>query len=141
MKSTALRLSQMSLVTAILKEISTQAPDAPMPPSRVLDLICDSATRIVAEAAIDFRGSRESMGLNAWLSSDDTGLSSKYMAHVVYGAPNSEYYWPRDEDDLGRCRRLIVACGKPTAENLDKLLKHPEWEPSVTKLKSEFSIY
>lgn len=140
MRSTAIQLSQMSLVAAILKEIQTQVPDAPMPPGRVVNLICDCATRIVAEAAIDFHGVTEGMGLHRWLTSDDTGLSSKFMAHVVYGAPRSKFYWPRDEDDLGRCRRLILACGKPTPENFNKLSEFPEWAPAMEKLKAEFHL-
>jgi len=50
------------------------------------------------------------MGLNAWLASEDVGLSSKYM--VTYLSPElltSEYYTPMDTGDLSRCIKALRA--------------------------------
>ena len=135
MNKTAMRLSQMELVSAILNEINRQIPDATLPPARVLNLICSSATEIVREAAIEFRGASEGMGLHAWLKSDDTGLSSKFMAHVLYGGPKCEMNYPHDANDFGRCERLLKACGEPEPSKWLDLLQYPEWRPWVAKMK------
>ena len=123
----SLQLSQMELVSAILAEIDRQCPGSKMPPCRVFNLICQSATAIVSEAAISFKAASPGMGLAAWLRSDDTGLSSRYMAHVVYGGPKCERNHPHDSADWGRCLRLIEACGKPDQEKLKALQTETGW--------------
>ncbi len=130
----------MSLVTAILKEIESQVPHAPMLPPRVVNQICRCADKIVAEAAVDFRGAKEGIGLDAWLKSDDTGMSSRFMAYVCYGAPPVALNYPHDGDDFGRCRLLIIACGRPSEEGINELNKYPEWADSIAKLKAEFHL-
>lgn len=41
-----------------------------------------------------------------WLVSDDTGISSRYLASYIIGEPLEEVAWPRDPADFGRCFRL-----------------------------------
>jgi hypothetical protein len=48
------------------------------------------------------------MGLAKWLASDDTGMSSKFMAAVL-GGIGGKYAHPWDADDFGRCVRLLDA--------------------------------
>lgn len=50
---------------------------------------------------------REELALADWLLGDDTGTSSKWMAHVLLGGPKCEDDWPWDDDDFGRCSRLL----------------------------------
>ena len=133
--SEGLNLSQMDLVSAILKEIDRQCPKATMPPCRVLNMVCQSATNIVREAAIPLVPSCPGIGLAAWLKTDDTGLSSRFMAHVFYSGPKCDMNYPRDTDDLGRCQRLIEACGEPEPSKWLDLMEYPEWRPWVAKLK------
>lgn len=42
-----------------------------------------------------------------WLSSNDTGISSKSLAFEYLGTLNNNVDAPRDPSDLGRCLRLI----------------------------------
>ncbi|EKP0311738.1 hypothetical protein JE959_001764 [Aeromonas veronii] len=102
------RLNSMALVGVISKEINNQIPNLPVN-ARLMNSIIQAANGIVAEFAKDSVMATEGMGLAAWLESDDTGLSSKYMACVLSGQFCSEFAYPRDTDDFGRCVRLIKA--------------------------------
>lgn len=44
-----------------------------------------------------------------WLTSDDTGLSSRFMARILSGLPpgDGQPYHPYDTSDFGRCHRLL----------------------------------
>jgi hypothetical protein len=134
-KNADMNLSQMELVSAIFAELDRQCPGASMPPSRVLNLICRSATEIVREAEIEFKPATPGMGLLAWLSSDDTGLSSLFMAHILYDAPKADANFPRDNDDLGRCERLLSACGHPTEEKWAELSMFEGWNKPIELLR------
>lgn len=47
--------------------------------------------------------------LISWLAGDDTGASSKALAHAAAGVPGKDQSHPHDPSDLGRCIRLIEA--------------------------------
>ena len=58
------------------------------------------------------------MGLRAWIGSDETGLSSRYLACVLArdtqwdrtaGYPVAERHHPHDAGDFGRCAKMIDA--------------------------------
>jgi hypothetical protein len=58
------------------------------------------------------------MGLRAWIDSDETGLSSRYLACVLTrdtawdrtaGYPRAELHHPHDAGDFGRCAKMIDA--------------------------------
>lgn len=42
-----------------------------------------------------------------WLSGDDTGLSSKFLAQLAIGNPLPEINYPHDPSDFGRCHRFL----------------------------------
>jgi hypothetical protein len=112
------RVSQIELVAAIAKALEKQGFPEAKP--RYMNAIVDAANRIVEEYGRDDVTATANMGLRAWLRSDDTGLSSQYMAHVLAPlagagtAPDpSDRFWrnpsPLDPDDFGRCYRLLKA--------------------------------
>jgi len=83
--------------------------------SRQYDALIQAADMIIRECQREPISSSAGMGLKAWLASDDTGMSSKYMASVLsdvmlgkYGF-SCEYAHPHDLDDFGRCSRLLLA--------------------------------
>ncbi|HHP5494145.1 hypothetical protein ACTG16_23515 [Aeromonas sp. 23P] len=102
------RLNTMALMAAINKEINNQIPNLTAN-ARLMNCVIQAANEITAEFAKDSVMATDGMGLAAWLESDDTGLSSKYMACVLSGQFCSEYAYPRDPDDFGRCVRLLKA--------------------------------
>lgn len=110
------RLSQMSLVSAIANEITRQCPGIAVVP-RQFNSIIAAANDLVDEFAKPIVKATPGMGLEAWLDSDDTGASSLYMAWCLsagqfgywQGREQPEPAYPRDPDDLGRCIRLIEA--------------------------------
>lgn len=62
--------------------------------------------------------------INAWLASDDIGLSSSWMAATMFGRVSRlgcEYHYPRDADDFGRCHRFVLACGPFTLDQWEAL--------------------
>lgn len=104
----AYRIDQIELLAAIWKELERQGINGAIP--RIANVTIAAANDIIAECARDPVMASDSMGLDAWLRSDDTGLSSRYMASRLSSRNNKEYGWPHDPDDLGRCIRLLVAC-------------------------------
>lgn len=103
-----IQLDQMGLFIAINKEITRQFPKTAVIPRQVNAVIA-AANAIVAEFANGEILTTPGMGLTAWLASDDWGVSSKFMAGVLSGKFVAEKGYPRDPDDFGRCRRLILA--------------------------------
>lgn len=49
------------------------------------------------------------MGLEQWLASDETGLSSRYLAFKTADAPAAAFAEPQDWDDLARCIHFLIA--------------------------------
>lgn len=74
-------------------------------------------------------------GLEAWLASDDTGLSSLWMAHICAGAQAVRNEYPHDPSDFGRCYRFLRAVPHARA-NLHKLKDAgPVWSAYVDNWK------
>lgn len=115
-KEGGIRLSQMSLISAIANEITREFPGITVVP-RQFNAIIAAANGLVEEFAKPIVKATPGMGLEAWLDSDDTGSSSLYMAWCLSGGQfgywqgrnQPEPAYPRDPDDLGRCIRLIEA--------------------------------
>lgn len=108
------QLNQIGLFSAIAKEISRQCPG--IPADARSNIVIKAADMIVAEYAREPVMAKPSMGLTAWLQSDEVGMSSEYMAWVlskgdpaVWGPRRTKLSYPHDADDFGRCRRLILA--------------------------------
>lgn len=110
-----MNLNQMSLVSAIFREIARQGDAAGIKDlaihSRGMQSVIDAANAIVACVASPMRASNSGMGLAAWLASDDTGASSKAMAHHLMGAHGDRdaKSHPLDPSDFGRCHRFLEA--------------------------------
>lgn len=123
------KLDQIALISAITQEMNKQFTGIPADERintviKAVNSICDEYGRepVLAEFNI---------GLNAWLASDDTGLSSRYMASILSGSFTATNNYPRDPDDLGRCIRLTISV--PEYANLVHLMQAsgPHWATVV----------
>jgi hypothetical protein len=104
----SIQINQIQLVAAIAKEIDRQHPGTGVE-SRCFNTIILAANSICQEFAKPVVKASDGMGLTAWLASDDTGLSSLYMASKLTGMFEAKYAYPRDPTDFGRCLRLVEA--------------------------------
>lgn len=110
------QLNQIGLFSAISKELARQCPG--LPADGRANVVIEAANLIVAEYAREPVAAAPSMGLAAWLRSDETGMSSEYMAYVlskgdpaIWGGRCLTFSnaYPQDSDDFGRCVGLVVA--------------------------------
>lgn len=100
-------LSQLELVGSIMKfcgrhgfkDLTEKQMNSVI---RAATLVADAMNKPYAPAS-------EAMGLRAWLESDETGLSSRFMAYRIAGGPGARLYWPVDPGDFGRCVGLLKA--------------------------------
>lgn len=83
------------------------------------------------------------MGLRAWFESDETGLSSKYLANALSGYAAPDRPFPHDAGDFGRCVKLVDAV--PEFRHLLHLLheaKHgPVWNAIGARWAELESLY
>jgi len=101
-------LSQISLFSAMVSMLEKQFGVAATN-ERQSNVIIQAATDICEAMKTDVAVS-PGMGLTAWLASDRTGVSSKYMAHVLTGKTlGAKYAHPHDPSDFGRCLGLLEA--------------------------------
>jgi hypothetical protein len=101
-----IQLNQIHLLAAIEAEIHRQYPGTGFE-ERYFNAITKAAKDICTEFANPVVKASPGMGIAAWLASDDTGLSSKFMASVLTGEFKAENHYPRDPADFGRCLRLV----------------------------------
>jgi hypothetical protein len=101
-------MNQMKLVTDFIAAIGKQKK-AVLP--RTINLVIKAANEIIADIEKPFVPATPGMGLEAWLKSDDVGMSSRYLAWCMFGGTEPEYAHPLDADDFGRCYRLLRAVG------------------------------
>ncbi len=108
--------SQPELVAAILMWLDEQGIKSAS--SRQVNAVIKAADDIIAALVTPDVMARPAMGLQAWLASDDTGMSSRYMAKVlaekagmgsVYVDVRYDGMEPADPSDFGRCVRLLEA--------------------------------
>lgn len=76
---------------------------------RRFNTVIEAADLIYAEFNKPIVRAKIAMGLEAWLASDDTGLSSLFMAYKLADGPACEEAYPLDPDDFGRCYRFLQA--------------------------------
>jgi len=131
----------MDLVVAILKEVQRQCGDDVALISRHTDAICEAATQIVMALDVPYCPSTPGCGIYAWLNSDDTGRSSKFMAHILARGPHTECHWPHDPSDFGRCVKFLAAV--PEAREKMELLSDccPEWNSLVFEWPELEALY
>ena len=100
-------VSQIDLVVAIGKALAKLGYESSEP--RHMNAIIEAANIIRREFNRESVAAVDGMGLAAWLQSDDTGLSSKWMAHICAGGPSTLFGYPYDPGDFGRCYRFLRA--------------------------------
>lgn len=102
-------VGQIDLLVAIWKHLAAKHGKTLSLCSRHVNATIAAADDIVRELRTPVRLTREGMGLDAWFSSDDTGLSSQYLASVLSDRGLIENNHPHDPTDFGRCVRLLDA--------------------------------
>lgn len=112
-----MNVSQIDLISGIIKLLDRQG--VKVMNARQTNAVIAAANTVVNALAIEHRPATPGMGLTAWLESDDTGMSSRYMAcalatltglqQAVYVSNDGTIPSPRDPDDFGRCVRLLDA--------------------------------
>jgi hypothetical protein len=107
--------------------------------SRQLNAIIEATNLIVMALGRDDVVSVAGSGLQAWLASDDTGMSSKYMARVLLDGPDCAYNYPHDPSDFGRCVRFMEACGVTDISPMAGT--GPEWSALVPAWAELLAMY
>lgn len=122
-------INQINLIGAILKELEKQK--IPNIKTRVLNKIVEAANSIIDEYQRKDIIAKPGAGINAWLASDDTGLSSEFMAITLNERGVRKFAEPMDSDDFGRCIRMLRVC--PDLKDKLPLMKQhgPIWSQIV----------
>lgn len=110
----AYELNQLKIIAAITAEMHRQCPN--IPADNRMNVIIQAVDLICAEYAREPVAIAPSMGLAAWLRSDEVGASSEYMAWVlsegdlaIWGQRYPDNNHPHDIEDFGRCVGMIEA--------------------------------
>ena len=103
-------ISQTELIVAITTALAKSGHKNLLP--RHVNAVIRAADQILAELHNSERTALPGCGLDAWLESDQTGLSSRFMAVVLAQrvVPGLDYAHPHDPADFGRCLGLLAAC-------------------------------
>lgn len=101
-------LSQINLIGAISKYLAKCGVGQIT--TRQMNAIITAANDIVKALETPDTIAAPGSGLRAWLASDDTGLSSCFMASVISGSFERPYAHPYDAADFGRCLRMLACC-------------------------------
>ncbi len=108
-------ISQMILGSEILKVLARYGVKEIS--VRHMNAVFGAATEIIKELQREFKPATPNMGLQAWLNSDDTGMSSLFMATVCapphsipeQGEHLNDQRYPLDPSDFGRYYRFLEA--------------------------------
>ena len=85
---------------------------------------------------------RHTKELNEWITSDDTGNSSKTVWSVIVGIERIDVSIPYDEWDFGRCYRLLDKFNQSEQMAiLEGLSKFPQWKRLVINWRSLINLY
>ncbi len=104
-----MQVNQIELISAIAKHLEKKHGKASVS-VRQMNAVIEAATLIVDAFAREDVPAIPGMGLAKWMKSDDTGLSSRFMAAVLSGIQMvPEKHHPHDPSDFGRCYRLLEA--------------------------------
>lgn len=112
-----MRLDQIQLVSVITKEVCRQFKEAgenePLAVTYQFQAVIDAANLVVAAYEREPMKAAPGSGVEAWLASDDRGLSSESICRRLFGKPpiktslDRQNSHPRDPDDFGRCHRFL----------------------------------
>ena len=122
-------ISQIELLSVVLHELERQGVKSLY--SKQYNEIIASINNIIEVAERKAVLTKPNMGLDAWLKSDDTGISSEFMAGVLSKTFYRKYGHPHDIDDFGRCMRLLVAVPELRSELSLMKAESKEWENFV----------
>lgn len=133
-------LSQIELLEDIIASILRQGISEVN--NRQMNKMIQAASAIVDEFDKPDIKAFPNMGLDAWLKSDDTGLSSKYMVRVLKHKDKSgQIHWPHDPSDFGRCFMLLEAVPE-LRENLGDMSQTcKEWKALVENWQELCDLY
>lgn len=108
-------VSQIDLVNAIIRHLAEEQGVSAFL-QRDFQAVISAADLIVNELRKPEQVTSPGIGLEAWLRSDHTGLSSLWMARVLTDCPKprelqlADFAWPHDPADFKRCLTLLAAC-------------------------------
>lgn len=97
-------MNQINLVSAITKELERQKAFFDV---KVLNKVVDCANQIIAEVERKRIYAEGKMTFDDWTRSDDTGLSSEWLALSLRGYTDNNVSYPYDPSDFGRCYRML----------------------------------
>lgn len=133
-------ISQPDIACKIMLGLYTLGVKSAEP--RIINACIEAANGIYAELQRDPVMATAGMGLDKWLRSDDTGMSSRFMAYRIAGGPYvTDTAYPYDPDDFGRCVRFLEAVPHARAL-LHKMKDHgPVWAGYVDAWDKMETIY
>lgn len=112
-----IHLNQIELVTGIVTLIEKMAKEQGDDDegeglcihTRQFNEIIKAANIIKETMATPFKHAEPNSGLKCWLTSDEVGTSSKFLAYTLSGMAElkTEYAYPRDVSDFVRCRKML----------------------------------
>lgn len=146
-----MRVNQIDVVCTIMKHLDRNGIKHAN--ARQNNAIIEAANLIVAAFDEEHRPAGEGIGIGAWLRSDETGLSSRFMARVlgpkigVYvpvpeeGIHYHGMHHPHDPADFGRCLGLLKAEPK-LREHIGEMANHgKEWKALVENWAELEALY
>jgi hypothetical protein len=108
---------------------------------REINKIIECCNAIVDEFKKPEIKAYKEMGLDAWLSCDDVGESSKFIVSILHGGKYRDYAYPLDSSDFGRCHGLLEAVPK-FRQQLNKMAAcGNEWKYIVEEWDLLESLY
>lgn len=128
-----MKIKQLQLITAMMAEVSRQskeAGEADLLESFQMNALIDGANLAVERFNREAIRASDNTGLKVWLASDDVGMSSKFMAHVLAGGPKCEFAYPHDPADFNRCVKFLRAVPE-ARKKLNLLTSHEKPWPEL----------
>jgi hypothetical protein len=132
-------VSQIDLVCAITKFLQDKHGITHLL-SREINTVIRCATEIVDELRQPDRIVKAAMGLQAWLASDRTGVSSVFMASVL-GGFSRPFGHPYDPADFGRCVGLLDAVPEFRGRVKEMAEHGKEWSALVSAWDELEALY
>lgn len=126
-------ISQMELVGKVL-ELLEEEFGVESITNRQMNAVIRGVDEMIDDLNRDDVQAADNCGLAAWLRSDSTGLSARYLATMLSGRNCRENWrdginYPHDPDDFGRCMRMLKACPElvPNLSRMADPTHGPAW--------------